>query len=176
MKSQNYEDFIKELNVRVSNLSVPCEIRNYADWQPNLYIKFSDIGGDMQIIKRFIREYNEMNKSSNGYLYDLKRKEYLQGKVPCGCSFNKVPQSKEYIALRNRLLSVVKEIKNCGFDIKYPISSCRYYDSICISVWNDDIEKERNIQYQNHQVDFEMENRFEIEQERAFEERYFGCI
>lgn len=49
-------------------------------------------------------------------------------------------------------------------------------DYIAEDDWNDDIEKERNLQYQIHQADFEMENRFEIGQERTFEERYFGCI
>ena len=174
MKSQNYEEFIKELNVRVSNLSVPCEIHNFADWQPNLYIKFSDMGEDEQVIKKFINEYNELNNSIYGNLYDLTRKEYLQGKVPCGCSFYKVPQSKEYIALRNRLFSIAGEIKKCGFDIKGGINSCRYSDCICIPIWNDEIEKERNRQYYIHEADFELANRYEKEQERAYEKMYFG--
>lgn len=174
MKSQNYEDFIKELNVRVSNLSVPCEIHNFGDWQPNLYIKFSDMGEDEQVIKRFINEYNELNNTTYGNLYNLTRKEYLQGKVPCGCSFYKVPQSKEYIALRNRLFSIAEEIKKCGFDIKGDISSCECRDFICIPIWNDEIEKERSRQYNIHEADFELENRYEKEQERAYEKKYFG--
>lgn len=76
MKSQNYEEFIKELNVRVSNLSVPCEIHGFGDWQPNLYIKFSDMGEDEQVIKNFINEYNELNDTTYGNLYNLTRKEY----------------------------------------------------------------------------------------------------
>lgn len=170
MKYKNYEEFIKALNERVSNLSVPCEIRNFADWQPNLYIKFSDMGSDEQVIKEFIKEYNEMNDSIYGDLSDLTRKEYLQGKAACGCSFHKVPQSAEYTALRNRLFAIAEEIKACGFELKGDISNNRYAEEVQFSIWNDEIDKERNHQYCLHEDEFEAENEFERKQERAYED------
>ena len=170
MKYKNYEEFIKALNERVSNLSVPCEIRNFADWQPKLYIKFSDMGSDEQVIKKFIKEFNEMNNSIYGNLYDLMRKEYLQGKVPCGCSNYPVPQSAGYTALRNRLFAIGEEIKACGFTLRGDISNNRYREEVQYDLWSDDIEKARDYQYHAHEADFEAENEFERRQERAYED------
>lgn len=170
MKYKNYEEFIKALNERVSNLSVPCEIRNFADWQPNLYIKYSDMGSDEQVIKQFIKEYNEMNDSIYGNLYDLTRNEYLQGKVPCGCVYHPVPQSAAYTALRNRLFAIAEEIKACGFELKGDISNNRYAEEVQFSIWNDEIDNERNHQYHLHEDEFEAENEFERKQERAYED------
>ena len=170
MKYKNYDEFIKALNERVSNLSVPCEIRNFADWQPNLYIKYSDMGSDEQVIKQFIKEYNEMNDSIYGNLYDLTRNEYLQGKVPCGCVYHPVPQSAEYTALRNRLFAIAEEIKACGFELKGDICNNRYAEEVQFSIWNDEIDKERNHQYHLHEDEFESENEFERKQERAYED------
>jgi len=163
-----YAEFLKELNSKVANLSVPCEIRNFGDWQPNLYIKFSDMGAD-EVIKKFIKDFNEMNNTIYGNVYDLTRKEYLQGKVPSGCRFYPVPQSEEYTALRDRLLSIAEEVKKCGFDIRGCIGNERYRDEICISIWNEDIEKERNCQYRFREADFERERMDEKRQERAYE-------
>lgn len=170
MKYNNYKEFIKALNDRVSNLSVPCEIRNFADWQPKLYIKFSDMGSDEKVIKQFIKEYNVMNNSIYGNLYDLTRKEYLQGKVPCGCSNYPVPQSAEYTALRNRLFAIAEEIKACGFELNGDISSNRYADEVEFSIWSNEIDKERNHQYYLHEDEFEAESEFERKQERAYED------
>lgn len=164
-----YAEFLKELNKKVANLSVPCEIRNFGDWQPVLYIRFSDMGTDEQVIKKFIKEYNDMNDTIYGNLSDLTRKEYLQGKVPSGCCFYPVPKSEEYTALRNRLLSIAEEVKKCGFDIRGSIGNARHRDEICFSIWNDDIEKERSCQYRFHEADSERERMEEKRQERAFE-------
>lgn len=170
MKCRNYEEFIRCLNKQVSTLSVPCEVRNFADWQPNLYVKFADMGTDEQVIKDFIKGYNEMNNTIYGNLYDLTRKEYLSGRVSCGCSFHSVPQSEKYTALRNKLLSIAEEIKACGFEIKGDICNSRYGDEIEFPLWNNDIEKARDYQYHLHIQDFELESKYERIQERAYED------
>jgi len=163
-----YAEFLKELNSKVANLSVPCEIRNFGDWQPNLYIKFSDMGAD-EVIKKFIKDFNKMNNTIYGNVYDSQETNIFLGKVPRGCRYYLVPQSDEYTALRNRLLSIADEVKKCGFDIRGCIGNEPYRDEICISIWTDDIERARDCQYRCHEVDFKREIIEEKRQERAYE-------
>lgn len=149
MKYHTYEQFLDYVKSTIK-LDVPFEVRNYADWQPILVVKVTDIptGLDNEsLVRSYQEDYNELNHTWNGNASDLISKYYDEGKRPSGCSTHKIPQDDKYLKFRNAALDIASnvskyiEVKDKSIRFIYglrPGERNEYY--LVLDIWNEAIK------------------------------------
>lgn len=186
MKSvKTKQQMIKSISdrLRATGLDYWFAVSGYADYRFRVGIKLTDIKDFENVKKRYEADIEKMNPSlekGSGYRFvsTLWDNSYMNGECTSGCSSYQLPQSSEYDALRERILSINAQIESASYQVE-DISRDYYFDyledykwkwapSLCFLLKNDELDKWRDQQYQANVT----ENIAECEEERRREMEY----
>ena len=156
-------------------------LAHYADYRVRLHIPLTSIMEDgPDIAKRFVEEYNTLNNTIYGNAANLFGSEYLKGQMNSGFAIHYIPQSDEYMKLREAGLEVKEKVFKRGFNVEliqckeFWVPDSSYQWELALLLDNKELSEYRDYCYYLNQADALREQEEEKRAERAYEEMLTG--
>ena len=113
----NGKEIIEWVSKRLEGIG-EFRLAHWADYRVRLHIPLTSIMEDApNIAKRFVEEYNRLNNTIYGNAANIFGSEYLKGQMNSGCSTHYIPQSDNYMRLRDKVFNIKAEVFKRGFNI-----------------------------------------------------------
>lgn len=173
-------DIIERISKQLEGIG-EFRLAHWADYRVRLHISLISIMKDgPDIAKRFVEEYNTLNNTIYGNAANIFGSEYLKGQVNSGCSIHRIPQSDDYMRLREAVLEIKGKVFKHGFNVEYiqckefwlPDTSNQW--ELALLLDNKELSAYRDDCYYLNQADALREQEEEKRAERAYEERLIG--
>lgn len=171
---------IKRVSKRLEGIG-EFRLVHWADYRVRLHIPLNSIMEDApSIAKRFVEEYNELNNTIYGNAANIFGSEYLDGKMNSGWSIHHIPQSDDYMRLREAVLKVVEQVSKNGFKVdniqceEFWLPNISYQWELALLLDNEELSAYRSNCYYLNQADALREQEEEKRTERAYEEMLIG--
>lgn len=173
-------DIIKRVSKQLEGIG-EFRLVHWADYRVRLHIPLNSIMEDApSIAKRFVEEYNELNNTIYGNAANIFGSEYLKGQMNSGCSIHRIPQSEDYLRLREKVLDIKEQVFKHGFNVEmiqckeFWMPETSYQWEIALLLDNKELSEYRDTCYYLNQADALREQEEEKRAERAYEERLIG--
>lgn len=149
----------------------------YADYRVRLHISLTSIMEDgADIAKMFVEEYNTLNNTIYGNAGNLFGSEYLKGQMRSGCVIHRIPQSDDYMRLREAVLKIKEQVFKHGFNVEmiqcqqFWLPDYSYQWEVALLLENKELSEYRDNCYYLNQAEALREQEEEKRAERAYEE------
>ena len=176
----NGKEIIEWVSKRLEGIG-EFRLAHWADYRVRLHIPLTSIMEDAPTIaKRFVEEYNTLNNTIYGNAANLFGSEYLKGQKNSGWSTHNIPQSDDYMRLRETVLKVKEQVVKRGFNVErieckefwLPDNSFQW--ELALLLDNEELSAYRDNCYYLNQAEALREQEEEKRAERAYEERLIG--
>lgn len=177
MKESN---IIKRVSKQLEGIG-EFRLAHWADYRVRLHISLISIMEDgPDIAKRFVEEYNTLNNTIYGNAANIFGSEYLKGQMYSGCSIHRIPQSEDYLRLREKVLDIKEQVFKHGFNVEmiqckeFWMPDTSFQWELALLLDNKELSEYRDNCYYLNQTEALREQEEEKRAEQAFEDMIIG--